>query len=77
LPGLVHPYEIRKLTIAEVKALTSCPEGFEFVGNYRAKWARIGNSVPPLFVKALAASVRRNLFTANDSSDRFVAAKPW
>ena len=46
--GLVHPYEIRKLTIAEVKALASYPEEFQLVGSYRARWARIGNSVPPL-----------------------------
>ena len=52
--GLVHPYEIRKLTIDEIKALASYPEEFQFVGSYREKWARIGNSVPPLFLKAIS-----------------------
>ncbi len=33
--GLVHPYEILKLTIAEIKALTSYPEEFQLVGSYR------------------------------------------
>jgi site-specific DNA-cytosine methylase len=27
--GLIHPYEIRKLTIAEIKALASYPEEFQ------------------------------------------------
>jgi site-specific DNA-cytosine methylase len=59
--GLVHPYEIRKLTIAEIKALASYPEEFQFVGSYSDRWARVGNSVPPLFMKAIAEHIRRNL----------------
>lgn len=52
--GLIHPYYIRRLTIAEIRALASFPEGFQIQGNYRDKWARVGNSVPPLFMKAIA-----------------------
>jgi site-specific DNA-cytosine methylase len=59
--GLVHPYEIRKLTIAEIKALASYPEEFQFVGSYSDRWAGVGNSVPPLFMKAIAEHIRRNL----------------
>ncbi len=55
--GLVHPYAVRKLTIAEIKALASFPEGFHLVGSYRARWARVGNSVPPLFMKAIAEHI--------------------
>jgi len=58
--GLIHPYAIRKLTINEIKALASYPEEFRLEGSYRAKWARIGNSVPPLFMKALAEHLRCN-----------------
>lgn len=50
--GLVHTYEIRKLSIAEIKALASYPEAFQLAGSYRARWARVGNSVPPLSMKA-------------------------
>jgi site-specific DNA-cytosine methylase len=60
--GLVHPWEIRKLTIDEAKALASYPKAFEFRGSYNARWARIGNSVPPLFMKAIAGHIRRCLF---------------
>src|SRR5512143_2001334 len=52
--GLIHPYEIRKLTIAEIKALASYPQGFQFLGTYRERWARVGNSVPPLLMKMIA-----------------------
>jgi DNA (cytosine-5)-methyltransferase 1 len=50
------------LTIDEIKALASYPEEFQFVGSYRDRWARIGNSVPPLFMKALAENISRYVF---------------
>jgi len=61
--GLIHPYDVRRLTIAEIKALASFPEPFQIQGSYSEKWARIGNSVPPLFMKAIAEELARNLFT--------------
>ena len=60
--GLVHPYEIRKLTIDEIKALASYPEEFQLAGTYQQKWARIGNSVPPLFMKAISEYLSRSFF---------------
>ena len=57
--GLVHPVQVRRLTISEIKALASFAEQFQMQGSYSEKWARIGNSVPPLFMKAIALSVRR------------------
>lgn len=61
--GMVHPYEIRKLTIPEIKRLTSFPDEFQMEGNFREKWSRIGNSVPPLFMRAIAEHVRDHLLT--------------
>ena len=57
---LIHPYEIRRLTIEEIKALASYPEGFQFEGSYDARWARVGNSVPPLLMKAIAERIRQD-----------------
>ena len=57
--GLIHPWEIRRLTISEVKAIASFPEAFALQGPFREKWARIGNSVPPLFMRAIAGHVRK------------------
>jgi site-specific DNA-cytosine methylase len=59
--GLIHPYEIRHLTIGEIKLMSSFPESFCFEGSFVEKWARIGNSVPPLFMKAIAENIRRPL----------------
>jgi DNA (cytosine-5)-methyltransferase 1 len=55
--GLIHPYHIRRLTIAEIKALASFPEEFKMHGSYRDRWARVGNSVPPLFMMAIAVQI--------------------
>jgi site-specific DNA-cytosine methylase len=59
--GLIHPWCLRRLTIAEIKALASFPEQFQIQGSYSEKWARIGNSVPPLFMRTIAGSIRANL----------------
>jgi len=49
------------VSIEELKALASYPEPFQFVGSYRARWARIGNCVPPLMMKAIADYLRLHL----------------
>lgn len=64
--GLIHPWDIRRLTIPEIKALASFPEQFQIQGSYREKWARVGNSVPPLFMKAIAGSIRCNLLGCSE-----------
>ena len=55
--GLIHPY----ITISEIKLMSSFPESFRLVGSFVDKWARIGNSVPPLFMKAIAECIRRQI----------------
>jgi DNA (cytosine-5)-methyltransferase 1 len=40
------------------------PDDFELVGSYEQQWARIGNSVPPLMMKAVADHVRENILFA-------------
>jgi site-specific DNA-cytosine methylase len=59
--GLFHPYALRHLTISEIKLMSSFPESFRLEGSFVEKWARIGNSVPPVFMKAIAQSIRVNL----------------
>jgi site-specific DNA-cytosine methylase len=59
--GLVHPYEIRHLTISEIKLMTSFPAAFKLEGSFHQKWARIGNSVPPLFMRAIAMHIRESI----------------
>jgi len=59
--GLIHPYSVRHLTISEIKLMSSFPESLRIEGNFIEKWARIGNSVPPLFMKAIAENIRGKL----------------
>jgi DNA (cytosine-5)-methyltransferase 1 len=59
--GIIHPSENRRLTIPEVKRVTSFPDSFVMTGAYKEQWARIGNSVPPLFMRSIALHVRREI----------------
>ncbi|MBZ5499364.1 MAG: DNA cytosine methyltransferase [Acidobacteriia bacterium] len=70
--GLIHPYEIRKLTIPEIKALASYPERFQFLGSYRDRWARAGSSVPPLLMRAIAERIRYELLSSRNMRGRLM-----
>lgn len=54
----LHPTEKRKFTIAELKRICSFPDDFILTGSYAQQWARLGNSVPPLMMKAIAETIR-------------------
>ncbi len=54
----------RKLTTLEAAILGSFPPQFRWVGTRNQAKERIGNSVPPLFMKALAEHVRTHLLGA-------------
>lgn len=61
LHGLMHWSEQRRFTTAEYKRLASFPDAFQFAGNWADAVARIGNSVPPLFMRAIASNIRREI----------------
>lgn len=54
----VHPSEQRALSIREAAMIGSYPPGFRFSGSYQEQWARIGNSVPPFLMRAIASHLR-------------------
>jgi DNA (cytosine-5)-methyltransferase 1 len=62
--GLIHPTEHRHLTIPELKRISSFPDDFEFVGSFKDQWARMGNCVPPLLVKAIAEHIKKTVLQA-------------
>jgi site-specific DNA-cytosine methylase len=66
--GLVQPYEIRHLTISEIKLMTSFPAEFKLEGSFHKKWARVGNSVPPLFMRAIAGHIRQKILAVVSKS---------
>lgn len=59
--NVVHPTENRQITIEEAKRLASFPDAFVFLGAYRSQWARIGNSVPPNLMKAIAEHIKKEI----------------
>lgn len=59
--ALCHPEEARVVTVAEAKRLQSFPDSFVLIGNNLQKWARLGNSVPPLLMKAIATHIRTEI----------------
>lgn len=56
--SVVHPTEKRKFTIDEVKAICSFPADYELKGKYAQQWERLGNSVPPLMMRAVSEQIR-------------------
>ena len=58
---IAHWNEPRALSIGEAKRIASYPDEWITKGDYSAQWACIGNSVPPLFMRAIAGHVRREM----------------
>lgn len=57
----LHWREPRSLNIAEAKRLGSFPDEFDLQGAFAEQWGRIGNSVPPFLMWAVASHMRRVL----------------
>jgi DNA (cytosine-5)-methyltransferase 1 len=56
--------EKRKFMIDELKAICAFPPDFVLTGSYAQQWERLGNSVPPLMMRAVAGAVRDTLLKA-------------
>lgn len=59
--GLSHCTIPRSLNIGEIMRLGSIPDCYLLYGNYESRLNRIGNSVPPLFMEAIARHIRREI----------------
>ena len=59
--SITHPYENRKFTVNEIKRLCSFPDDFILCGNYQQQVERMGRSVPPLMMKAIAETIKRKI----------------
>lgn len=62
-----HPLYTRTYSVRELARGASFPDGFQFIGLEGAN--RIGNSVPPLFMRAIATHIRENILEAVKSHD--------
>lgn len=59
--AMVHPEEHRPITIPEARRLASFPDAFDFGDDYKNGIMRIGNSVPPNLMRAIAEHVKSNI----------------
>lgn len=59
--GVCHSFEPRKYTIDELKRLFSFPDDFQLIGKYNQQAERLGRSVPPLMMKAIALHIKENI----------------
>jgi DNA (cytosine-5)-methyltransferase 1 len=64
LGGLMHWAEQRPFTVAELKRFSTFPDDFDFGDDYTNAVERIGNTVPPLLMKAVAEHVRTTILEA-------------
>ena len=59
LSGIIQTKtEKRKFTIDELKRICAFPDDFILCGSYAQQWERLGNSVPPLMMRAIASTIR-------------------
>lgn len=56
--------ECRKFTIAELKRICGFPDDFILTGTYAQQWERLGNSVPPVMMQHIAATIHDEVFGA-------------
>jgi DNA (cytosine-5)-methyltransferase 1 len=59
--GAMHWAERRRFTTAEFKRFCGFPDDFRFVGTWSNAVARIGNSVPPPMMFAIAKTIRERI----------------
>lgn len=58
-----HPDTSANFSIGELRRIHSYPDNFRLEGKWRHASARIGNSVPPLFMRAIATHVCEHVLT--------------
>ncbi len=72
--GLIHPGGTRRLTLPELKRVSSYPDSFRLAGTFKEQWARVGNSVPPRFMQAIAEHIRDTILNREDDGVEFPTA---
>lgn len=48
----------RRLTLPELRLVSSFPADFVLTGTYGQRWERVGRAVPPLMMRAIAETIR-------------------
>jgi len=58
---LIHPFEDRVLSTAEMKRCATFPDDFKFIGTWLNSKERIGNAVMPKFMYHIAKHIKENI----------------
>lgn len=65
-PGrFLHPTSNRVISVREACRLQSIPDYVEFKGSNSQQYKQVGNAVPPLLAKAIAAEIKKSLDKLN------------
>ena len=56
-----HPVDLRTLTIREAARIQGFSDDYEFVGSFVQQAGQIGNAVPPLLIRQIAAAMKERL----------------
>ena len=72
--GLLHFSENRKLTISEIKRLSSFPDEYKLIGNFQEQWARIGNAVMPKMMYHIAKNLKENILDKFYNNERLISS---
>jgi DNA (cytosine-5)-methyltransferase 1 len=67
--GAMHWCECRRFSLPEFKRFGSFPHAFTFAGQFEEGIRQIGNSVPPLFMKAIAGHIREKILSPFSGAD--------
>lgn len=59
--ALIHPEELRCLSVNECAAIQTFPAGAAFAGSSRSQYQQVGNAVPPLLAARLGEEILQHL----------------
>lgn len=62
--GAMHWTDCRRFSLPEFKRFGSFPDEFVFAGEFEEGIRQIGNSVPPIFMMAIAGHIQGEILAA-------------
>jgi len=60
--------DFRHVSIPEARRLCSFPDDFKMIGNFKTRWKRLGNSVPPFLMRGIVAPVLDELYALKQTT---------